>query len=405
MGYWVQRLGMVIALLIAVSMLTFAAMNVLGDPLFNVLGPDAGQKDLEGTAEIDGYAFQAARNNPTTDLEIRESADSLSSGQAILVSTGDTLPTRADTIAPLDEVTVSGATVSVTGRVQPGSGIFEGPDPEKLDNVQKAEAQYYLDKSLPERYVRWAADFVRGDLGVQFSTDGQPPVSGLVKERLPRSLQLMVMAQIMALAIAIPWGVFSAARANSIPDRVSTVTAFGFVSLPNFALAVILFYVFSLQLDLFPDTYQATDPFWGWSDGHRLKQLFIPALTLALPGAAVYQRLLRTDLITTLQEDFILMARSKGVPRRRVLFRHALRPSMFSVITVFGINAGALIGGALVVETYFRIPGIGSAIVEAILREDFPVVLALVMIIAIGFVVLNFLVDILYTYLDPRVRR
>lgn len=405
MGYWVQRLGMVIALLIAVSMLTFAAMNVLGDPLFNVLGPDAGQGDLEGVAEIDGYAYQAARTNPTDDLVIRSSASEISAGEAILVAAGDTLPRRADTIAPLDAVTVSGETVSITGNVLPGSSITNGPDPEKLDNVLKAEAQYYLDKSLPERYARWAGDFVTGDFGVQFSKDGQPPVTNLVKERLPRSLQLMVLAQIIALAIAIPWGVFAASRANSIPDRVSTITAFGFVSLPNFALAVILFYLFALQLDWFPDTYQATDPFWGWSDGHRLKQLFIPALTLALPGAAVYQRLLRTDLITTLQEDFILMARAKGVPRRRVLFRHALRPSMFSVITVFGINAGALIGGALVVETYFRIPGIGSAIVEAILREDFPVVLALVMIIAIGFVVLNFLVDLLYTYLDPRVRR
>ena len=110
------------------------------------------------------------------------------------------------------------------------------------------------------------------------------------------------------------------------------------------------------------------------------------------------------DLITTLQEDFILMARAKGVSKRRVLFRHALRPSMFSVITVFGINAGALVGGALVVETFFGIPGIGTAVVEAILREDFPVVLAIVMIVATGFVVLNFLVDLLYSVLDPRVR-
>jgi peptide/nickel transport system permease protein len=204
----------------------------------------------------------------------------------------------------------------------------------------------------------------------------------------------------MALGIAIPWGVWSAARANTRFDRGSTILSFGLVSLPNFALAVILLYVFGIKLDWLPDTYVASDPFLS-----RIHQLILPALTLALPSAAVYQRLLRTDLITTLQEDFILMARSKGVPRRRVLFRHALRPSMFSVITVFGINAGALIGGALVVESYFRIPGVGLSIVEAILREDFPVVLALVMIIATGFVVLNLFVDVLYSILDPRVRR
>ena len=210
----------------------------------------------------------------------------------------------------------------------------------------------------------------------------------------------MVMAQVFALAIAIPWGVWTASRANGAIDRTSTAVSFGLVSLPNFALAVILLYVFAIKLDWLPDTYNATDPFFT-----RLTQLVLPALALALPAAAVYQRLLRTDLITTLQEDFILMARAKGVSRRRVLFGHALRPSMFSVITVFGINAGALIGGALIIETIFRVPGIGSSIVEAILREDFPVVLALVMIIATAFVLLNFLVDILYSVLDPRVRR
>jgi len=306
-----------VTLLLAVSMLTFLAMNALGDPLFNILGPVAGDVD----------------------------------------------------------------------------------NPESVKKIEAAKEQYYLDKSLPERYVRWLGDFVTGDLGVRFSSSGQPPVSDLIKERLPRSLLLMGMAQTMALAIAIPWGVFTASRANKPADKISTVTSFFLVSMPNFALAVILYYIFALKLSVFPLTYDASDGFFT-----RMWQLVLPALTLALPTAAVYQRLLRTDLITTLQEDFILMARAKGVSRRRVLFRHALRPSMFSVITVFGISAGALVGGALVVETYFRIPGIGLAVVEAIASEDFPVVLAIVMIVATGFVVLNFLVDVLYTFLDPRVR-
>jgi peptide/nickel transport system permease protein len=133
--------------------------------------------------------------------------------------------------------------------------------------------------------------------------------------------------------------------------------------------------------------------------------MVLPALTIALPVAAVFQRLLRTDLITTLQQDFILMARAKGLSRRRVLFRHALRPSLFSFITVVGLNTGALIGGSIVVETIFRIPGIGSSLVESVLREDFPVVLAIVMIVAVAFVLINLLVDILYSIIDPRVRR
>lgn len=332
MNYWVQRIVMVVLLLLAVSMLTFGAMNLLGDPLFNILGPIAGDTE----------------------------------------------------------------------------------NPENLERIEAAREQYYLDKSLPERYGRWGWDFVRGDFGESFANDGFP-VRSEVSRRLPVSLLLMGIAQFLALAIAIPWGVLAAARANKPSDRISTLVSFFLVGLPNFALAVLLYFVFALKFDDilmslfgreeifgfggFPLRYD-DETFWTqvWS-------LSLPALTLALPGAAVYQRLLRTDMITTLQEDFILMARSKGVPKRRVLFRHALRPSIFSVLTVFGINAGALIGGALVVETFFGIPGVGGGIVEAILREDFPVVLAFVMVITVGFVVLNLLVDVLYSFLDPRVRR
>ncbi|MEL0041028.1 MAG: ABC transporter permease, partial [Ilumatobacter sp.] len=267
MNYWVQRLTASVMLLLAVSMLTFGAMNLLGDPLFNILGPAA-----------------------------------------------------ADT------------------------------KPESLEKVAAAKELYHLDRPLPERYVRWLGDMVTGDFGVQFGSTGQPPVSNLIAERFPRSLTLIVMAQLLASMIAIPWALITAARANRPADRVSTINSFLLIAMPNFALAVILKYIFGIKLGWFPLTFKATDP---WLT--RIYQTFLPALTIALPAAAVYQRLLRTDLITTLQEDFILMARSKGVSRRRVLLRHALRPSLFSFITVFGINTGALIGGSLIVESIFRI--------------------------------------------------
>ncbi|MEO6652949.1 MAG: ABC transporter permease [Ilumatobacteraceae bacterium] len=317
MNYWLQRLVIAVLLLLAVSMVTFGAMNVLGDPLFNILGPRVGDTSPEG-----------------------------------------------------------------------------------LELIDDAKAEYNLDKPLPVRYALWAGDFVRGDFGVQFSNDGQPPVSNLIKERLPRSAVLLVMAQLFATAIAIPWSLWSASKANSGVDKVSTFSTFLIIALPNFALAVVLKYLFAIKFGIFPLTYTADDPALS-----RLFQLVLPALTIALPAAAVYQRLLRTDLITTLQEDFILMARSKGVSRRNVLFKHALRPSLFSFVTVFGINTGALIGGALIVETIFRVPGLGSTIVEAVLREDFPVVLAIVMIITAAFVAVNIVVDILYSLIDPRVRR
>ena len=318
MRFWGLRVGMLIALLLAVSMLTFGAMNLLGDPLFNILGPIAGDTE----------------------------------------------------------------------------------NPENLAKIEAAKEQFYLDRPLPERYVRWLGDFVTGDFGVRFSASGQPPVSEVIKERLPRTLALSGMAMTFTLAIGIPWGVWSGSRSETARDRLSTAVAFGFISMPNFALAVVLYYVVGLRLGWLPLRVDAGDPFW-----QRMHQLVLPALCLALTGSAVYQRLLRTDMITTLQEDFILMARAKGLSRRHILFRHALRPSLFSVVTLFGINAGAVFGGALIVELIFGIPGIGSVFVESIFREDFPVVLALVMILTAGFVVMNFVVDILYSVIDPRVRQ
>jgi len=400
MNYWLQRVGMAVLLLLAVSMLTFGAMNLLGDPLFNVLGPTAKAVDVQGTATVDGYAYQASKDNPITDLVVVEGVDELAPGEAIRAAVGDVLPKRTDTVAPLESVTVTGATVTIDSSVVEGSGVMNGAEPEQLFQVAEAEAEFYLDAPLPERYVRWLGDFVTGDMGPQFSKTGEPPVTDLIKERLPRTAMLVIMAQTMAVLISIPWALWSAAKANTAIDKFSTITTFLIIALPNFALGVILKYVFAIQLGWFPQTFVASDPLLT-----RLWQLVLPALTIALGAAAVYQRLLRTDLITTLQEDFILMARSKGVTRRAVLFKHALRPSLFSFLTVFGITTGALIGGALIVETIFRVPGLGSAIVEAVVVEDFPTVLAIVMIIAFAFVVVNILVDVLYSLIDPRVRR
>ena len=170
--------------------------------------------------------------------------------------------------------------------------------------------------------------------------------------------------------------------------------------MPAFVLGLVLKYIFAIKLGWLPQTYVADKPL-----PEQFKMLILPSLTLAIPAACVYQRLLRSDLVTTLQEDFILMARSKGVSRRNVLLKHALRPSLFSFITVFAITTGALIGGSLIVEQIFIIPGLGSAISEAVLREDFPVVLAIVTLISIAFLILNLVVDIVYTIIDPRVHR
>ena len=264
------------------------------------------------------------------------------------------------------------------------------------ETVAEARATYHLDRPVPVRYLLWVGDMATGDFGTSFQND--QPVAEIIREKLPETLILLVMAQIVSLGVAVPWGVIAAYRANRAFDRGSTVASFGLLSVPNFALGVVLLYLFALRWQVLPSAYES-DSVVG-----LVFSMILPAVTLGLPLAASYQRLLRTDLITTLQEDFVHMARAKGLPAMRIMFRHALRPSMFSVVTVFGVSTGALIGGSLVVEQIFGIPGIGREIVTAVVRDDFPVVLAIVMLVACTFVVINFMVDLFYSWLDPRVR-
>lgn len=315
--YIAQRLGQMMIVVLAVTFLAFAAMNFLGDPLTNILGP---------------------------------------------IATADP-----------DDLT-----------------------PDQREDLIEARELYHLDDPFIVRYGRWLGDMVTGDFGRSFKN--QVNVSTEIADRLPVTLLLMVYAQVLAVVISIPWAVYAASRAYRAGDKVSTVVSFGLLGIPVFALVVLLFWLFAVRWEIFPTRFDDADI------GSRLSSLFLPALSLSIPLIATYQRLLRTDLISTLQEDFIAVARAKGMSNRHVLFRHALRPSLFSMLTVFGINTGALIGGSIVVEQYFAIPGIGRAVIEAIIRDDFPVVLAVVVIVSVMFVVINVLVDILYTYLDPRVK-
>ena len=324
-----RRLARLVAVLFAVTFLGFSSMNLLGDPLFNVVGVLAGL-DCEGIA---------------------------------------------------------------AGTVASTSVDFADDD---CDTVAAARAEYHLDRAVPIRYALWLSDIATGDFGTSFKND--QPVRSIIREKLPETLILLVMAQVVSLGIAIPWGVMAAYRANRAFDRTSTVASFGLLSVPNFALGIVLLYLLAFRWQIFPSAYSSD------SLGRLLFSMVLPAVTLGLPLAASYQRLLRTDLITTLQEDFVHMARAKGLPPLWIMFRHALRPSLFSVVTVFGVSTGALIGGSLVVEQIFGIPGIGREIVTAVLRDDFPVVLALVVLIAVAFVVINFVVDLFYSWLDPRVR-
>lgn len=256
-----------------------------------------------------------------------------------------------------------------------------------------------LDDNIFVRYGGYLANVVQGDLGTSATTKEQ--VSTLLGQRLPITLELLVLSQIVAFALSIPLAALAARRPGGLLDRASTGGAFALLAVPPFMLGVLMVYIFAVQWQVFPATGYTpftTDPV------QNLKTMALPALTLGLGSVAVYLRVLRSDMISTLQQDFITMARAKGMSQRWILLRHALRPSTFSLITVAGLNIGALIGGAIVVESVFALPGIGTLVVTAIGQRDFLTVQGLVLVAATGYVLVNFLVDVLYGVVDPRVR-
>ena len=269
-------------------------------------------------------------------------------------------------------------------------------DPDAADEVERLKEDFNLDDPFPVRYAKWLGGMATGNFGRSLAT--RTPVSTIMAQKFPKTLLLMFLAQLAALVIAIPWAIFAARKPHGFLDKLSTFGSFGVIAIPAFALGPVLLYLFALRFKILPATFQDDNLFV------RLKSLILPVTTLALGLAAGYQRLLRTDLGATLQEDFILMAKAKGIPPMNILWRHALRPSLFSILTVFAINTGALVGGALVVETIFGIPGMGLELAEATIRDDYTVVLAGVVVISTGFVIMNLLADLLYSVIDPRVQ-
>jgi peptide/nickel transport system permease protein len=272
-----------------------------------------------------------------------------------------------------------------------------GATPEQLAQVRET---WGLDKPIPVQYVTWLKNVFTGDLGN--SSSFNVPVTDLISQRLPVSFSLMLYALTLSLLIAIPLGVLTAYRANTVTDRAVSTFTFGLLSVPSYIMGVLLVFLFALKLDWFPAQSKYYSIFDSPSEHFR--NMVLPVLTLAFGEVAIFQRLLRADMAATLQNDFITLARAKGMPNRKVLFRHALRPSTFSLITAAAVNVGALIGGAVIVEQIFGLPGMGQLTVEAVFRRDFLVVQICVVIFAVAFVLVNFLVDVLYSVIDPRIR-
>jgi peptide/nickel transport system permease protein len=267
------------------------------------------------------------------------------------------------------------------------------------ENVAALRRDMGLDQPLWWRYLSWLGHVLQGDLGRSFRT-GQTVLQA-VSERIPVSLELMLMAEFIGLLIGVPLAIACAARAGSAFDRFMTGSAFAMLSMPSFLLAILLIYLFAVELHWLPATGYV--PFTE-EPLANLRFFVLPALTLALAEWPGIMRVLRSDMIATLQEDYIALAKAKGLKPSRILFVHALKPSSLTLVTVTGINIGRLLGGTLIVESIFALPGIGRLLVGAIYTRDLVILQGVVLLVACGFVMVNFIVDMLYAVLDPRIR-
>lgn len=275
-----------------------------------------------------------------------------------------------------------------------------GPQSATPEAIAEVRADLRLDDPLPVRYLQWVGDAATGDLGRSYRTGQQ--VDEAILERLPVTLEVGGLAIVIAVLGAVPLGMLSAHRAGGTTDRAVTGASFALLAVPNFMMAILLILVFAEMLGVLPATGWVNlteDPFGN------VKAVLLPALAIALGELAVYTRLLRSDMIATLQEDYIALARAKGMPTWWILLRHGLRPSSFSLLTVVGLQIGAIMSGSVVIETLFALPGVGRLLVDSILQRDLMMVQGIALVVAVSYVLVNVTVDILYSYLDPRIRR
>lgn len=285
-------------------------------------------------------------------------------------------------------------------RLVPGDVVYvilnEFYDPEIAAQLRTL---FGLDLPIHEQFARWFGGLVQGDLGDSLRT-GRPVIDDIAR-RFPATLELTLGALALSLLIAIPVGVLSATRRNTAWDLGARITSLIGLSIPNFFLGILLILVFAVTLKWLPAggyTAAASDL------GDHLRHLILPVITLGTSMAAVTMRMTRSAMLEVLRQDYVRTARAKGLLERDVTVTHALRNALVPVVTVVGIQVGSLLGGTVVVERIFSWPGLGTLIVDAILQRDYPLVQAGVMFLALFFVVANLVVDILYLYLNPRLR-
>ncbi len=256
-----------------------------------------------------------------------------------------------------------------------------------------------LDRPIPVQYAKWLGRVLRGDFGRSIRTR-EPALEGLMA-RFPVTLHLTAMAMMVALLVAVPVGVLSAVRPNSKADKVGTVLAMSGVAIPDFWLGIMLIYVFSVWFKVLPPSGYVPVSQGLWPS---FLSMLLPAIALGMALSAVVMRQLRSSLIEVLQQEYVMVARAKGLAERLVVGRHALKNALIPVVTVIGLQTGRLFGGAVVVETIFALPGLGRLAADSIFFRDFPMLQGVVLILALAVLLANLLTDLLYAFLDPRIR-
>ena len=267
------------------------------------------------------------------------------------------------------------------------------------DTLRALRAELGLDLPAPVRYLNWLGEVLQGDLGRSYTYD--TPVQELLLNRVELSLPLALLAILFSTGIAIPLGVFAASRHRKVADTGIMGFAQLGVAVPNFWFAILLILLFSVKLGWF-----SAGGFAGWDAGWfpAFKSLVLPAVALALPQAAILARVTRSSVLETVQEDYIRTARAKGLSRSQALWRHAVRNALIPVVTILGLQLSFLLAGTIIIENVFYLPGVGRLLFQAIAQRDLMVVKNLVLVLAATVVLINFLVDLLYAVLDPRLR-
>lgn len=267
------------------------------------------------------------------------------------------------------------------------------------DTIQALRVELGLDQSLAQRYLDWVGGLLVGDMGMSYTY--RTPVYDIVSDRLQVSLPLALYALTLTVVVAFPVGILAAARRGSVTDiTVMGATQLG-VAIPNFWFAILMVILFAINLRWF-----SAGGFPGWDAGifSSMKALTLPAIALALPQASILARVMRSSLLDTLSEDYMRTARAKGLTRRQVLWRHALRNAMIPVLTIIGLQFAFLLAGAIIIENVFFLPGLGRLVFQAITQRDLIVVESVVMLLVFAVILVNFLVDVAYAWVDPRLR-